>query len=198
MKAPRVLIAIPHGGTIKGSLLGDVFAEAFAHAQMVQFLLGDLPGTYGFHSRWLAAKQAVDHDCDYLWLMDNDMQIPQGALSKLMAADKDIIGTHYHMRKLPLQTVVTMLTDHGMIEFANPAMMPNEPFLCHSVGFGCTLVKVSALKKIPQPWFKCEWDEHGQLSKTDDRWFCEQAKRVGIDTWCEPTIDVKHLGDYPY
>jgi hypothetical protein len=192
------MVVLPHGGTIKGSLLPDVVSEMFSLSSVVQFLMADIPSTYGCHGRWLGCTQAVEANCDYVWILDNDMSIPPGALGALMNADKGIIGAAYNMRKMPLQTVVTMLTDHGMIEFAKPAMMPNEPFICHSIGFGCMLVKVEALKRIPQPWFGMTWDSYGRLSMTDDRWFSEQAAKVGIETWCDPTLEVKHIGDYHY
>jgi hypothetical protein len=193
-----VLLGVPNGGTIKGALFPDLVAEMFGLSSVVQWLLADLTGTLGPHNRWLAGRQAINAECDYLWLVDNDMRIPNGTFARLWAADKDIIGAAYNYRKTPLQSVVTMLTDHGTIESVSLAMMPNEPFVCHSIGSGCKLIKVSALKKIPQPWFALEWGANGELTKTDDRWFCEQAAKVGIETWCDPTLEVKHVGDYNY
>ena len=79
-----------------------------------------------------------------------------------------------------------------------PDHLPTEPFVCHAIGSGCKLVEVSALKRIPQPWFALTWNEMGCLSKTDDVWFCEQAQSVGIETWCDPTLGVVHVGDFQY
>ena len=38
----------------------------------------------------------------------------------------------------------------------------------------------------------------GELIRTEDTWFCEQAAKVGIKTYCDPTLGVKHIGDFQY
>lgn len=176
----------------------DLVASLFSARNTISFLWAEVEGTLGPHNRWLAGMQAVDAGADYLWLIDNDMSIPMTALPMLLDADKDLIGADYNYRKFPLQTVVKQLDAEGNVTFADTSAFPNEPFICHAIGSGCKLVKVSALKRIPQPWFALEWDARGALSKTDDVWFCEQAAKVGIETWCYPNLGVRHIGDHLY
>jgi len=194
----RVCVAVPNGGTIKSRLMTDLVAALFSARNTISFLWAETEGTLGPHNRWLAAKQAVDAGADYLWLIDNDMSIPPTALPMLLAADKDLIGADYNYHKFPLQTVVKVLDAEGNVTFADESTFPNEPFRCHAIGSGCKLVKVSALHRIPQPWFALAWDERGALSKTDDVWFCEQAAKAGIETWCYPNLGVRHIGDHLY
>lgn len=198
LNAVRVCVAIPNGGTIKSRLMTDLVAALFSVRDQISFLWAETEGTLGPHNRWLAAMQAVEAEADYLWLVDNDMSIPPTALPMLIAADKDLIGADYNYRKWPRQTVVKQLDDEGNITFADEAQFPPEPFICHAIGSGCKLVKVSALKRIPQPWFALEWDARGALSKTDDVWFCEQAAKAGIETWCYPNLGIFHIGDFLY
>jgi len=36
------------------------------------------------------------------------------------------------------------------------------------------------------------------LSVSDDVWFCQQAARVGIETFCDPTIRAGHIGSVEF
>ncbi len=194
----QVCIAVPHGGTVKGRLMSDLIASLFALRQEIGFIWLEVEGTLGPHNRWLAGQQAIQTQSDYLWLVDNDMAIPTDALPLLLDADKDLIGADYSFRALPLQSTVKMKDAEGHTIIPDRDTFPSEPFIVHALGSGCKLVKVSALKRIPQPWFALAWDETGKMVKTDDVWFCEQAKKVGIETWCHPGVQCGHIGDYVY
>lgn len=195
----KVCVAVPNGGSVKSRLMTDVLCAMFSSLQSVSFTWAEVEGTLGPHNRWLAGQQAIQHQCDYLWLVDNDMSFPPDTLARLLASQKDLIGAAYHSRVLPLRTVVKMTDSQGTVIVPDAGTFPDAPFVCHAIGSGCKLVAVSALRRIPQPWFALEWDQTtGELLKTDDVWFCEQAKKAGIETWCDPTIPVKHIGDFLY
>lgn len=194
----QVCVAVPHGGTVKGRLMSDLIASLFTLQNHIGFVWAEVEGTLGPRNRWLAGQQAIQTRCDYLWLVDNDMAIPTDALPRLLAHEKDLIGTDYSYRRLPLQSTVKLLNDQGEIIVADRSTFPSHPFIVHAIGSGCKLVKVDALRRIPQPWFALEWGPDGDLSKTDDVWFCEQAKKVGIETWVDPSIEVGHIGDFVY
>jgi len=194
----KVCVAVPHGGTVKGRLMSDLIASLFALKAHIGFVWAEVEGTLGPRNRWLAGQQAIQTDCDYLWLVDNDMAIPTDALPRLLDADKALIGADYSYRRFPLQSTVKLLNGAGEILVADRATFSNRPFIVHAIGSGCKLVRVDALQRIPQPWFALEWGPDGDLTKTDDVWFCEQAKKVGIETWCDPTIEVGHIGDHVF
>lgn len=194
----KVCLAIPNGGTVKAKTMTGVFAAlAQLMSQGVGIVLADAEASYSYHNRWLAGKLAIEQNCDYLWMVDADNTIPGDAFFRLQAHDKDLVGAAYNYRRLPLMTTVKMLDDDGTIII--PYQLPDALFKCHAIGFGCVLIKVDALKRVPQPWFASAWDPvTGEMNRTDDVWFCERAKTVGIETWCDPTLDVKHTGDFQY
>lgn len=187
---PRVLMGIPHGGMVAGQML-SVVVGAVAHAPCPLTVV-EREGCLGPDNRGVLAMLAVAHDYTHLWLVDADTACPPDALSRLLAHQKDIVGAAYNYRRDPPQSVVKVLSAQG--ELVSPDPMPASLFRAHAIGSGCQLITVDALKRIPQPWFALEWGSHGQLIKADDLWFCEQARSVGIETWCDPTLDVKHLG----
>jgi hypothetical protein len=192
----KVCVAVPHGGTVKGRLMSDLLASLFAVQGQIGFVWAEVEGSLGPRNRWLAGQQAIQTGCEYLWLVDNDMAMPPDALPRLLAHQKDLIGADYSYRRFPLQSTVKFLNGAGEIVVADRTTFPTRPFICHAIGSGCKLVTVSALKRIPQPWFALAWGPDGDLTKTDDVWFCEQAKKAGIETWVDPTIAVGHIGDY--
>lgn len=191
----KICLGVPNGGRVHARLLTDLLS-AVLRIPGVQWVLCSPEGSLGPHNRWICGMYAIEQACDYLWLVDNDMGIPADALSRLLAHDKELVGASYNYRGLPVRTVVKMQDAHGRIII--PDSIPDTLFVCHAIGSGCKLVKVSALKRIPQPWFALTWNEYGCLSKTDDVWFCEQAHSVGIETWCDPTVGVSHIGDFFY
>lgn len=190
----KICLGVPNGGRVHSRLLTDLIASV--QSVSANWIIAAPETSIGPHSRWLAAQAAVEQNCDYLWLVDNDMSIPLDALPKLLTHGKDIIGAAYNYRGLPVRSVVKLLNPDGQIYI--PDTLPSSLFRAHAIGSGCKLVKVSALRRIPQPWFALTWNAEGCLSKTDDVWFCEQALSVGIPTWCDPTLNVKHIGDFQY
>jgi hypothetical protein len=190
----KILLGIPHGGTVKGKLLTTAVSAVFNAGCAV--VLMDRASALGPDNRWHIARAAVENDCTHLWLVDNDMTFPPDTLARLLAHDKDIVGAAYNYRAHPARTVVKMQDADGRIVV--PAQLPSTLFPCYAIGSGCKLVKVSALTRIPQPWFALDWNPDGSLKVTDDVWFCQQARKAGIATWCDPTLDVKHIGDFEY
>ena len=191
---PNVLLGIPHGGTIKARLLSTIIASIVQAP--CPLTVCERQGALGPDNRGILAQIAVDQGFTHLWLVDNDMSFPPDTLARLLAHQKDLVGAAYNYRAHPLRTVVKMLDAQGQVVI--PESIPESLFVCHAIGSGCKLVTTDALKKIPRPWFGLEWNKEGQISKSDDVWFCEAAKSVGIETWCDPTIQAKHIGDFDY
>jgi hypothetical protein len=189
----KVLLGIPCGGTVKAQLLSTALVSCFTPG--CQITLGVRESALGPDNRWHLARAAVDGGFDYLWLVDNDMKLPHGTLARLLAHGKDLVGASYNYRGVPIRTVVKMIEGGKIVV---PESLPATLFKAYAIGSGCKLVKVSALKRIPQPWFALDWNADGSLRVTDDVWFCEQARKAGIDTWCDPTLDVKHVGDFEF
>ena len=191
----KIAIGMPNGGR----MLSRFFTDLPSWMQRVpgaSFVPLAPEGSIGPHNRWICGQLALEQRCDYLWLIDADMAIPADTLARLLAHGKELVGAAYNYRGLPVRTVVKLKNAAG--EIIIPDTLPDTLFPCHAIGSGCKLIETEALARIPQPWFALEWDEHGCLVKTDDVWFCEQAAKVGITTYCDPTLQVKHVGDFLY
>lgn len=148
-------------------------------------------GCYLHQNREQTALSAITGGYDYLFFIDADMCFSAQVLTRLIEADKDIIGANYNMRHFPLVSTMKMEDANGNL-VARTGDMPKEPFKVHALGTGCLLIKTSCLNKIKRPWF---WYGSPEKWEGEDVWFCRQAKRSGVDIYCEPSVEVGHLGE---
>ena len=152
------------------------------------------PGCYVHESREKIVKAAIEAKSDYLFFMDADMKLPGNTIDRLLQHDKDVIGCNYHCRQHPLESTVKIADKDWNIY---PSQIPTQLFECFGVGTGSMLVKMSVFVQIDKPWFSFDIDKNGGIMG-EDIFFCRQVKRAGMSVWCDPTISVKHIGNYEY
>lgn len=138
--------------------------------------------------RTYCVVQAIKNNCTHILFIDDDMTFPPETLEKLLSHGKAIVGVASHSRKLPLTSTVSMYDEE----------MPKELFKCHAVGMGVALIDLKIFSEIERPWFKFETHENGRILIGEDAWLCQQARNKGYEVYCDPTIEIKHLGDYEY
>lgn len=139
-------------------------------------------------ARTFCAQYAIEHNATHIFFVDSDMFFPPDTLKRLLAHDKDIVTVEYNRRKLPLETVTTPLGERS----------DTELYKARVIGAGCLLIKTSVFSKIGNPWFNFGRNSKGELVIGEDTWFSNMARDVGIDSWIDPTLSVKHSGEYLY
>lgn len=153
-------------------------------------------------NRTYIVHEARKARCSHILFVDDDMVFKADTLGRLIAQNKQIVGVDAHMKVLPIHTTVKFMDEDGKYipphELSNDFTMPTELFKCHAVGTGLMLVETSVFEEIEMPWFQFELSEAGFVLVGEDIWFCRQAQKKGIDVWCDPTIEIKHIGDYLY
>src|SRR3990167_2597666 len=132
---------------------------------------------------WLAA-QAVKADCTHIFWVDDDMIYEKDTLEKLLSHYKDIVGAAYANRR----------GDGDVIEYFDEK--PEGSIVkVKSLGGGCVLTKTDVFKKVPQPWFWYKIHPTGAISMSHDWYFCEKAREMGFDVWCDTSFRPKHIGE---
>ncbi len=135
---------------------------------------------------WITA-QAIKKECDYIFMVDDDMIYPEDTLERLLEANKDIIGGYYLTKYEEQKPVLEYLGE------------PEEGlFKVKAMGGGLLLIKCSVFKDVPQPWYGYKWTEHGAVKMSNDWYFCYKAREYEFDIWCDSTITAKHIGQYEY
>ena len=190
----KVLLGVPSGGSVKTKTMFSIFQVLFQTTE-AQITLAERQGALGPDNRNHLAQMALEGDYTHLFLVDADMSFPGDTLTKLLSHGKDLIGAAYNYRALPRRTVVKMHRDGHIY---SPERLPESLFPCYAIGSGVKLVTTHALAHMPRPWFALDFDKDGMLSVSDDVWFCQQAARVGIETFCDPTIRAGHIGSFEF
>jgi len=157
---------------------------------------------------WLV-NEAIKQGGTHLLFWDSDIcpvNTVQGetfnVIKKLRNHNKPIVGVQYNMRKFPLQPVYS--SHHK--EWQDKESL-TELFEAQFAGTGFMLIDL-AMFKDPKfgisedgkrtPWFSFGRDSQGALALGEDAWFCNMARDSGYSTWIDPTIVVKHIGEFMY
>lgn len=191
----KVYIGIPCQDTIKAktafSLVHAVRNVDFEY-DFIMRLGCDIIGSRA----WLA-RQAVKNGSTHLLFVDSDMFFPPikekgrfvSPITRLLEQDKDIIGASYNFRSLPEKSTAFPLAE---------SPDKSRPYKCHAVGTGFLLIKTSVFEKVEEPWFQFGRNAEGEMVRGEDVHFCQKAIEAGYEVWADPTIGVKHLGEYLY
>jgi len=54
------------------------------------------------------------------------------------------------------------------------------------------------VQKLSEPWFDLEYFEDGSLKTGEDIFFCYKLRDAGVEVWCDPTIQIGHIGTHVY
>jgi hypothetical protein len=203
----RVLIGIPHEGMTGSEAYCNRLSmfKHLGHLEERGKLLKQSPrfefyqktcGRMHVHvARDEMAKTALVSNCDYLFMIDDDMIAPDDLFEKLYACQKDIVGPLAFTRNFPHKPVIynciegwdsVSQTEH----FTNYAVMnyPKDQLKqCDAIGFGAVLINVDCFRKMPQPWFM------NPFKTGEDINFCYQAKKYGFSTWVDTRVKLGHV-----
>lgn len=150
------------------------------------------------------AKYAVEVDAKYLFFLGDDVEVPAYTLKQLIhRMEQDptlaVVGGVYCSKCEPSAPLVFI--GNGQGSFWDWKI--GDYFEVTGMGMDCTLIRVSALKDIPEPWFKTV-DEDGFLdgknsaeSWTEDLYFFN--KLIKLEQWkvyCDAQIICKHWDVY--
>lgn len=183
----KVYIAVPTNGLIKAMTTFSLFqtaVDAPCEVSLGLRLSCDVVG----NRNWLV-NDAIAKGCSHVLFVDSDMAFSSDTLKRLLAHEKDIVGTAPNHRRFPLETTVRFSKDQEPV-------LPKELFTCDAVGTGLLLIKTDVFYKLEKPYFAFEYDEEGVLKKGEDVRFCHKARDIGFEIWCDPTIEVGHIGDF--
>jgi hypothetical protein len=131
----------------------------------------------------------VDHDM-FLFPSVNELSgAMEDPITRLVSLDKDVVGAPYNFRSFPLKSTASPLTEISD---------KTKPYKCHGLGTGFLLIKMSVFDKIEKPYFQFGRNEDAELVYGEDTWFCQQAIKAGFDVWADPTVVIKHVGDFDF
>lgn len=195
----RVLVGIPTQWGLWRAEMGLSLYRVIANTQHA-LMVAPKNGPYLDENREACMRDAIQANADFLVFIDTDMVFPPDAVDRLLAHGKDVIGANYYEKRLPLVSTVKLFgTDGEMADDGKFVQqeMPPEPFRCAGLGAGLMAIRVSRVAALMAAPYFAFADRKGQRMG-EELSFCERARHAGLEVWCDPTIPVLHVGEFPY
>lgn len=209
-KVLKVLVGIPlkghtpplsyHDRMMLWHYLGyrEATEEATHKTPRYKFALGAIGEMLIQYARERLVESALELNCDYLFMVDDDMLSPPDLFYRLAAHDKDIVAALAFTRNPDHKPVIyetmesgfdqaTGIKYGGFTRFVNN-YPKNQLVECDAVGFGAVLIKTEVFRNVKRPWF------FGMEGTGEDITFCVKAKKAGFRVWMDTSIKLGHLG----
>lgn len=137
-KSPNIAVIFPSRGTTYSKTVEELLRELKPYKHKIFFAHG-LPLPECFNKPLTEALRASE-GYSHVWFVEDDMILPEGILSKLLADDKDAVSCDYPL--VPHEPSGTILYSDKNTAFFT--------------GTGCMLVKRHVFDKLPKPIFRSD------------------------------------------
>ena len=195
---PKVIIAVPiaDSGVMKALTAHAIGCIIIQNAPIIKDYLIRVSCDVVSSRTWLV-NEAIKNGGTHILFVDSDMQFMMSSLERLLAHNKEIVGTEYNKRKFPLEGVFKPMTERKETEL----------YEANYAGMGLMLIKLSIFQDPKfgigedgkrNAWFNFGRDSQGALAMGEDAWFSNVARDAGYKTYIDPTIKVFHLGEFGY
>jgi glycosyltransferase involved in cell wall biosynthesis len=186
-----VLIAVPTNKYIEPETFKSIFDLYVpqTHSTVFQHF-------YGYRVdqvRNLIADFAIKNGFDYLFSVDSDIILPPDALDLMLKADKDVISGAY-VQRIDGEKNLELYWSDRRVYLSEIDRVNGSPFMIHSCGFGCALVKTSVLKQVGYPQFTYHPALTIEDTVSEDTDFCNKARNKGYHIWAHPKVVADHKG----
>lgn len=211
--APKVLIAIPSGDSVKAGFANDLahlMGTTLGSPVEISIRLTFNKGTLLPSQRTGLVYEAIQHGCTHILWLDSDMRFPPWTLLHLLQHEKPIVAANYVTRRAPIRpvTMKTMGDDRTNADAERCYTTPESSGLeaVAGIGMGCVLMEVEVFHYVPQPWFLLEWRElttaagiaSGYVS--EDLYFCDKLRTAQIPVLVDHDLSkhIRHEGSWDY
>jgi len=139
----------------------------------------------------IVEKTLEEPDYTHLLFIDDDMIFPPETLDNLLAHNKEIVGVQAFKRREMYEPCV--YAKRGDKYYP---VLVNRFTEVDAIGTGILLIKTEVFKKVKYPFFETLYDKN-KTHWSVDFMFCKKAKKAGFKIYCEPNINIGHIGDAP-
>lgn len=155
-------------------------------------------GSLIYTSRNNLALQAMKLETDYVLWLDSDMVFYQDILvdmkNEMEEKGLDFLSGLYFRRTPPFSPVLfdqLDIDEDYNCTWTDFQDLPKELFKVGGCGFGAVLIKTDVLFAV-QCKYETMFTPVGNMG--EDLSFCWRARQCGYDIWCDPDIELGHVG----
>lgn len=196
----KILIAIPCMDMVSARFAQSLTTLKKVGQCTVCFFIGSLV----YDSRNRLTAMAVENECDYIMWFDSDMVFEPDTLERMIKVldehpEVDILSGLYFRRGHPFTPVLFSkleVNEKNELEFNGYDDVPDGLFEVAGCGFGCVLMRTECLMDIAAKegggvWFS------PLVNAGEDCAFCIRARREGYRIFCDPSVQLGHMGYAP-
>lgn len=196
----RILLGIPTGGAPTKQFLDSIGILALP-AACTAFDRHAVTGNFVPAQRELIARRALAVNADHILMVDDDIVVPSDALlllTSVLAEQQDaaIAAALYYTRDGIRPMVADGWTSNDTTTASIPAF-DRQPVAVDAVGFGCVLVRASALRMLAPPFFGAQiYMETGAARVrlcNEDFLLCERFRQAGYRVFLHPDVRCGHV-----
>lgn len=199
---PKVLFTIPTYKQVDSLCFGGHMANLLENVQLGLLCgISVEAGAYITTTRNRYCKTALDlyqkGECTHLWMIDDDMVLPQGTLTKLLSNNAPIVGGVYYTKEP--KPVAYNLDPFSLLE----DIPTSGTVKVDGTGAGCLLIRCDVLLAVREYTKDENWFDHDQTVKDsegkkvpqgEDVSFFRILKKIGIPVTLDCDIQCAHAG----
>lgn len=139
-------------------------------------------------------RRSLEAGSEWILFLDDDHVYPSDLLFRLLAHEKDIVGSLYLRRAAPFAPVAFShrRQDDGLYQSIDLTELPNEGLLkVQAVGAAGLLIRSEVFRAFPEPWFV--HGRHAEWDASEDIVFCEQAQDAGFEVFVDLGAQLGHM-----
>lgn len=140
-------------------------------------------------------REAMEQGQTHLLFLDDDMTFPTNTLDYLCRWNLPIVAANYcHKAKRLIYTA--QRDDLRQVESRGRTGI--ERVL--RIGLGVTLIDLSVLRDVPEPWFEIKWDQSRRQHVGEDFYFSHLMKERGVPIHVDHDLSNKvgHVGSHEF
>jgi hypothetical protein len=196
----RVLLGIPSGGSPTKPFL-DSLAQLKLPEGVAPLKRSIAVGNFIPAQRELIMSDAVTEDFDYLFFVDDDIELPELALALLLeTADADpataVVGGLYYSRDSERPMAVDDWDSADTSSAHIPPFTSTSTSAVAGIGFGCALLRVAVAKSFAPPYFPAhiyiELAARRARQCDEDYLYCERVRKAGHVVRLDARVRCRH------
>lgn len=183
----------PQFGVALAALVNDIAIRGVAGKALERFdLLVEQNCSNLCNGRHSVIQRAIAGDFTHALLLDDDMTFPTDIADRLASHNCDVVASNASKKAYGSLGVAVgfdneFISGPGVQEVAR-------------AGLAVALIKLSALKNIPMPWFEVLWIPQIGRTVGEDYYFCMKLRKQGVKIFVDQDVSplIGHVGDFEY
>lgn len=197
----RLLLGLPTAGSPTSPFI-ESLGTLRLPAGCIDFDRCVVSGNFIPAQRELIVEEALERRFDVLAMIDDDVAFPPDALKLLVAALDDdpktaLVGALYYSRDGLRPMAVDRWNGMDTTTAVIPAFDDRSARIVDGVGFGCVVVRVSAIAALERPFLTAhvilQRRERWVRIADEDYLFCERLRKEGFHVRLHGGVRCKHF-----